>query len=92
MLGVWNTGFRRSVWMPVAALFDRWSFVTLRPEIAGGGFCHSPPLRPVWMVDAGDGLQEPLPLFGRQSIQHSAIGGYRFEQFGCITQAVENLG
>ena len=26
-LGVWNTGFRRSVWMPVAALFDSWSFV-----------------------------------------------------------------
>ncbi len=62
------------------------------PAIARGGFCHSAPLGPVGMVDLGDGLQEPLPLFGRQPIQDSAIGGHHFEQFGCVAQAVGNLG
>ena len=77
--GEWKTGFRRSVWIPVASALASVVLHTLRLALARRSLRHSAALGAIGTVDERDSLQEPLPLFGPKLLEHRAIAGNRIQ-------------
>ena len=84
--GVWKTGFRRNVWIPVAARATLIALDACGPSLTRHDLGHAPPFNAVGMVYARHGLQQSPAIILGHSLEHTPVGGDRFEQLDGISK------